>query len=138
MKKIIMLLCFVLSITIMSNDEIYYYGEKKSIISGEINRETIRNPEGYGKNTKIFPYFLTLDVPISVLKGDNTDSGSRYDIFTPEENVNKIHLIFDSTKFSLKELRGKKVRITGIILHANSRYHYTKVVLEVENIEVID
>lgn len=138
MKKIILLLFFVLCIIILSNSEVYYYGQKNSIISGEIKRETMRNPKGYSKNTILFPYFLSLDTPISVLKRDNTDSSNRYDIFIPENNVNKIHLMFDSTKLRPKELRGKKVRIKGTIFHANSRYHYTKVVLDIEDIEVID
>ena len=138
MKKVILLLLVLLSVTAVSERAVYYYGINDTIIEGKLIREKIKNPAGYNKDAVIYPYFVVLDNPIDVIKSADTVVRNKYEIFDPVYNVSRIQLNFDSAKIEPDHLLGKRVIITGFLLHSNSRYHYTEIIIDVDKIEIME
>ena len=136
MKKVILLLV-LLSVIAVSERAVYYYGINNTIIEGKLVREKIKNPAGYNKDAVIYPYFVVPDNPIDVIKSADTIVRNKYEIFDPVYNVSRIQLNFDSAKIEPDYLTGKTVRVTGFLLHSNSRYHYTEIILDVDKIEAV-
>ena len=136
MKKVILLLV-LLSVIAVSERAVYYYGINNTIIEGKLVREKIKNPAGYNKDAVIYPYFVVPDNPIDVIKSADTIVRNKYEIFDPVYNVSRIQLNFDSAKIEPDQLTGKTVRVTGFLLHSNSRYHYTEIILDVDKIEAV-
>ena len=138
MKKIILCLLVLLSVIAVSDRAVYYYGIKDTVIQGKLIRKKIKNPVGYNKNAVIYPYFIVLDNPINIIKSTDTEVRNRYEIFDPVYEVPQIQLSFDSAKMEPDHLIGKNVRISGFILHSNSRYHYTDVIIDTDKIEIVE
>ena len=137
MKKVILSLLLLLSVIAVSNRTVYYYGINDTVIQGKLVREKIKNPAGYNRNAVIYPYFIVFENPVDVEKTSDTEIRNRYEIFDPVYNVSQIQLNFDSAKIELDQLTGKTVRVTGFLLHSNSRYHYTEIILDVDKIEAV-
>lgn len=133
MKKIILLL--LLSFIGFSNETSYYYGIKDTVITGKLIRKKIKNPAGYNRDAVIYPYFIVLENPANVTKSADTEIRTRYEIFDPEYNVLEIQLNFDSSGRKLDELIGENVSVSGFLLHSNSRYHYTEVIMDMYQIK---
>ena len=138
MKKVILSLLVLLSVISVSERAVYYYGINDTVILGKLVREKIKNPAGYNRNAVIYPYFIVFENPVDVKKTSDTEIRNRYEIFDPVYNVSRIQLNFDSAKIELDQLRGKTVRVTGFLLHSNSRYHYTEIILDVDKIEAVE
>jgi hypothetical protein len=138
MKKIILALLFLMSVILVSNEGTYYYGIKNTEITGKLIRKKIKNPAGYNRNAVIYPYFIVLDTPVDVVKSGNTEVRNRYEIFDPEYGVTEIQLNFDSSGMKLENLEGKRVTVSGFLLHSNSRYHYTEIIIDMDQIELTD
>ena len=138
MKKVILSLLLLLSVIAVSNRTVYYYGINDTVIQGKLVREKIKNPAGYNKNAVIYPYFIVFENPVDVVKTADTEIRNRYEIFDPVYNVSQIQLNFDSAKIELDQLTGKTVRVTGFLLHSNSRYHYTEIIIDVDKIETVE
>ena len=137
MKKVILSLLVLLSVITVSDRAVYHYGINDTVIQGKLVREKIKNPAGYNRNAVIYPYFIVLDNPVDVIKAADTEIRNRYEIFDPVYNVSRIQLSFDSAKIEPDYLTGKTVRVTGFLLHSNSRYHYTEIILDVDKIEAV-
>lgn len=137
MKKVILSLLVLLSVISVSERAVYYYGINNTVILGKLVREKIKNPAGYNRNAVIYPYFIVFENPVDVKKTSDTEIRNRYEIFDPVYNVSRIQLNFDSAKIEPDQLRGKTVRVTGFLLHSNSRYHYTEIILDVDKIEAV-
>ena len=137
MKKVILSLLVLLSVISVSERAVYYYGINDTVILGKLVREKIKNPAGYNRNAVIYPYFIVFENPVDVKKTSDTEIRNRYEIFDPVYNVSQIQLNFDSAKIELDQLTGKTVRVTGFLLHSNSRYHYTEIILDVDKIEAV-
>ena len=138
MKKVILSLLVLLSVISVSERAVYYYGVNDTVILGKLVREKIKNPAGYNRNAVIYPYFIVFENPVDVEKTSDTEIRNRYEIFDPVYNVSQIQLNFDSAKIELDQLTGKTVRVTGFLLHSNSRYHYTEIILDVDKIEAVE
>lgn len=138
MKKVILLLLVLLSVIAVSSEAVYYYGINDTVIQGKLIRKKIKNPAGYNKDAVIYPYFIVPDDPINVIKSADTEIRNRYEIFDPVYNVSQIQLDFDSAKMNPDHLIGKNVRITGFLLHSNSRYHYTEIIIDVDKLEIVE
>ena len=138
MKKIILLLLFLMSVILISNEGIYNYGIKNTEITGKLIRKKIKNPAGYNRNAVIYPYFILLDTPVDVVKSGDTEVRNRYEIFDSEYGVTEVQLNFDSSGMKLENLEGKTVTVSGFLLHSNSRYHYTEVIIDMDQIELTD
>ena len=138
MKKVILSLLVLLSVIAVSDRAVYYYGINGTVIQGKLVREKIKNPAGYNRNAVIYPYFIVLDNPVDVIKASDTEIRNRYEIFDPVYNVSRIQLSFDSAKIEPDYLTGKTVRVTGFLLHSNSRYHYTETIIDVDKIEIVE
>ena len=138
MKKVILSLLVLLSVIAVSDRAVYYYGINGTVIQGKLVREKIKNPAGYNRNAVIYPYFIVLDNPVDVIKAADTEIRNRYEIFDPVYNVSQVQLSFDSAKIEPDYLTGKTVRVTGFLLHSNSRYHYTEIIIDVDKIEIVE
>ena len=138
MKKVILSLLVLLSVISVSERAVYYYGINNTVILGKLVREKIKNPAGYNRNAVIYPYFIVFENPVDVKKTSDTEIRNRYEIFDPVYNVSQIQLNFDSAKIELDQLTGKTVRVTGFLLHSNSRYHYTEIIIDVDKIETVE
>ena len=138
MKKVILSLLVLLSVIAVSERGVYYYGINDTVIFGKLVREKIKNPAGYNRNAVIYPYFIVFENPVDVKKTSDTEIRNRYEIFDPVYNVSRIQLNFDSAKIEPDQLTGKTVRVTGFLLHSNSRYHYTEIILDVDKIEAVE
>ncbi|MDR2878913.1 MAG: DUF4431 domain-containing protein [Fusobacteriales bacterium] len=138
MKKAILSLLVLLSVIAVSDRAVYYYGINDTVILGKLVREKIKNPAGYNRNAVIYPYFIVFENPVNVVKTADTEIRNRYEIFDPVYNVLQIQLNFDSAKTEPEQLTGKTVRVTGFLLHSNSRYHYTEIILDVNKIEIVE
>ena len=137
MKKVILSLLVLLSVISVSERAVYYYGVNDTVILGKLVREKIKNPAGYNRNAVIYPYFIVFENPVDVKKTSDTEIRNRYEIFDPVYNVSRIQLNFDSAKIEPDQLTRKTVRVTGFLLHSNSRYHYTEIILDVDKIEAV-
>lgn len=73
---------------------------------------------------------VQLKTPISI--GCQADD----EFCSPEQNVSVLQLVLakNQTK-QFKELKGKSVKITGKLFHAENGNHYTNVLMNVENIQ---
>ena len=138
MKKVILSLLVLLSVIAVSDRAVYYYGINGTVIQGKLVREKIKNPAGYNRNAVIYPYFIVFENPVDVKKTSDTEIRNRYEIFDPAYNVPQIQLSFDSAKIEPDHLIGKSVRIYGFLVHSNSRYHYTDIVIDVDKIEIVE
>lgn len=138
-KFIVLPLILLLSITAISENHIYYYENKNTVITGTVKMEEIHDPPGYNKGEIIYPYMLYLDVPINVLPIVQKTSVSKTDInLIPEYNVTKIQLKFDSLKMNLKNYKNKKVMISGVLHRSNSLYFYTNVFISITSIQIVE
>ena len=59
-KILVLLLVLLLSITAISENHIYYYEMKDTVIAGTLKMEEIHDPPGYNKGEIIYPYILYL------------------------------------------------------------------------------
>ncbi|MBP9478695.1 MAG: hypothetical protein KBF12_08750 [Sebaldella sp.] len=139
LKFIVLSLILLLSITAVSENHVYYYENKNSVITGTIKMEEIHDPPGYNKGEIIYPYMLYLDVPINVLPSVQKGFKNKTDVnLIPEYNVTKIQLKYDSLVMNLKNYNDKKVIITGVLHHSDSLYFYTNVFISITNIQIVE
>ena len=139
-KILVLLLVLLLSITAISENHIYYYEMKDTVIAGTLKMEEIHDPPGYNKGEIIYPYILYLENFVDVLpifpKQPRKLKEKNVNLI-PEYDVIKIQLKFDSLKMDLKNYKDKRVMITGTLYHSDSLYFYTDVFINVDNIQVI-
>ena len=136
-KILVLLLVLLLSITAISENHIYYYEMKDTVIAGTLKMEEIHDPPGYNKGEIIYPYILYLENFVNVLPKQSKKSLNINPNLIPEYDVAKIQLKFDSLKMDLKNYKDKRVMITGTLYHSDSLYFYTDVFINVDSIQVI-
>ena len=136
-KFLVLLLILLLSITAISENHIFYYENKDTVIAGTLKMEEIHDPPGYNKGEIIYPYILYLDNSVNVLPKQSKKSLKVDPNLIPEYDVAKIQLKFDSLKMDLKNYKDKRVMITGTLYHSDSLYFYTDVFINVDSIQVI-
>ena len=139
-KILVLLLVLLLSITAISENHIYYYEMKDTVIAGTLKMEEIHDPPGYNKGEIIYPYILYLDNAvnvISVVPKQPKKLVEKNVNLIPEYDVTTIQLKFDSLKMDLKNYKDKRVMITGTLYHSDSLYFYTDVFINVDSIQVI-
>ena len=53
-----------------------------------------------------------------------------------ENGIGELHLLLsDSQQAQYRKLKGKKVKVSGVLHHAETSHHFTEVVLEVKDIQ---
>lgn len=97
---------------------------------GVVKLEKYYGPPNYGENPETdleeWTYMLVLPTPISV-SGQSVED-------EPHENVKKIQLVFDWSRFPIKSYVGRRVCVTGTLFAAITGHHHAPVLLKVERI----
>lgn len=116
------LTCAVMAMPAMAQS--YHYEPEQTVLTGVLTRETGESPDG---EKVIFPA-IRLPRAITVNGDEETPT---------EKGVVMLHVILGkgNTSSSFKSLVGKRVDITGSLMHSESGHHQTNVLIFAERIE---
>ena len=119
-----------------------WYQYEPAIVSlkGVLLIKSAYGPPGYGENPltdeKVKYLVLKLDTPINV-NGDSDPNSVNLNTFT---NISEIQLVLfgDQMKKNASDKVNKKVVLTGKLFEAHTGHHYTDVLMEVQQIELVE
>lgn len=129
-----LLLALALAVAAHAAEPKYQYEPKKTTLTGTVrNDKVFYGPPGYGDNPKEDaqekPDRLVLEAPISV----EADPGTPENV--AESGLTELQLVPGLDPHRLDGFRDKRVTITGVLFHAHTGHHFTKVLLTIEKLE---
>lgn len=128
-----LLFLVTLSVAAHAAEPSYEYEPKKSTLTGTIrNDKVFYGPPGYGANpaedAQERPDRLVLEQPISVKEDPKTPDN------VAETGVKELQLVVGLDPKRLDGFRDRRVEVTGVLFHAHTGHHFTKVLLTVETV----
>ena len=129
------ILIFILLLTVQPvyAEDAYKFDPAVVELTGKLEKKLFYGPPGYGENlekdSKEHAVILMLSKPISVMaeKGDQFNE--------TRKNVKEIQLI-NLKEIPLSKYLQKKVKVTGKLSSAITGHHHTKVLIEIEDIQL--
>ncbi|MBI5344504.1 MAG: DUF4431 domain-containing protein [Deltaproteobacteria bacterium] len=138
-RQILLMLVFIAYFLVFTGEaksgECLSYGPMKVKLAGTIVRKTFPGPPNYdsiekGDEPETY-WILKLTKPVCV-KGKHDDELNS----ETEKGIKNIHLVLDSGKYArYKHLVSKIVIAEGMLFHAHTGHHRTKVLMEVDSIK---
>jgi hypothetical protein len=127
MIRIILFLLLSVSLAGIAHAETLKYEPATVHLVGTLISSTGMTPD---EKQVSFPA-IKLNAPVRVEAGPNDELNET------EENISLVQLILNQEQMEqYKSLKGKIVVITGKLSHAITGHHYTKVLIDVEKIEI--
>ena len=141
MRIFISFFCFLISLNIYAANKQVSYEPSVVELSGELKRETFPGRPNYesiksGDEIETH-YYLSLDQKINVIKNTNDKSTSINDESVKNVGVLQLVISKDSDWAKLKNAGlGASVNIKGTLFKRHTGHHHSRVLLEVQNINL--
>jgi hypothetical protein len=112
--------------------KVYRFSPTVSTLTGTLNVEMFYGPPNFGDNpesdAKEYCFILKLNKAISVI---NEQENEGFDVSTM--GVKKIQLAFSNVALA-KSLKGKKIKVTGILFGKETGHHHTDILMSVDEV----
>lgn len=124
----VILVGFFLKNSLVKSVPVYSYEPSVVSLTG-----VLVAPRGEDPNGKFVKYYaVEMPEPINV-KGDKSNPFNSEDV----NNIKQVQLTGDANTINqIKSSIGKQVKLTGVLFHSHSGYHYTNVLMTVNSINL--